>query len=232
MSTNFSSETHNVNSPSKWERDYQSGEAGWDIGTPTPVFQRLLREGALEQGALDGALENAPYAGDLSRGAIQFPPGRILVPCAGRGHDAREFARHGFEVVAVDFAREAVEQMRALMDDASQYEIWQGDLFQLPQEWNDTFDYVLEYTCYCAIDPQRREEYADMIARVLKRGGKYIALALPLNERVGGPPFTVKPDELISQLTRRGLKLLHREFPPDSIKPRKGNEELLVMKKT
>ena len=200
-------EINNVNSSSKWERDYQRGTAGWDIGTPTPVFQRLIRSG-------------------------EFPPGRILVPCAGRGHDAREFARHGFEVVAVDFAREAVEQMRALMDDASQYEIWQGDLFQLPQEWYGTFDYVLEYTCYCAIDPQRREEYADMIARVLKKGGKYIALALPLNERVGGPPFTVKPDELISQLTRRGLKLLHREFPSDSIKPRKGNEELLVMKKT
>lgn len=207
MSTNSSSATNDVNLPAKWERDYQRGTAGWDIGTPTPVFQRLIRSG-------------------------EFPPGRILVPCAGRGHDAREFARHGFEVVAVDFAREAVEQMRALMDDASQYEIWQGDLFQLPQEWYGTFDYVLEYTCYCAIDPQRREEYADMIARVLKKGGKYIALALPLNERVGGPPFTVKPDELISQLTRRGLKLLHREFPSDSIKPRKGNEELLVMKKT
>ncbi|OQY86119.1 MAG: hypothetical protein B6D41_13680 [Chloroflexi bacterium UTCFX4] len=207
MSTNSSSATNDVNLPAKWERDYQRGTAGWDIGTPTPVFQRLIRSG-------------------------EFPPGRILVPCAGRGHDAREFARHGFEVVAVDFAREAVEQMRALMDDASQYEIWQGDLFQLPQEWYGTFDYVLEYTCYCAIDPQRREEYADMIARVLKKGGKYIALALPLNERVGGPPFTVKPDELISQLTRRGLKLLHREFPSDSIKPRKGNEELLVMEKT
>ncbi|TAH51297.1 MAG: methyltransferase domain-containing protein [Chloroflexota bacterium] len=212
MSTNFSSETRDVNSPSKWERDYQRGEAGWDIGTPTPVFQRLIRSG-------------------------EFPPGRILVPCAGRGHDAREFARHGFEVVAVDFARDAVEAMRALMDDvalsgnATRHEIWQGDLFQLPQEWNSTFDYVLEYTCYCAIDPKRREEYADMIARVLKKGGKYIALALPLNERVGGPPFTVKPDELIAQLTRRGLKLLHREFPPDSIKPRKGNEELLVLEK-
>lgn len=225
------SPTHDVNSPKKWERDYQRGEAGWDIGTPTPVFQRLLREGALGAGALGagalgtGALENAPYA-------IALPPGKMLVPCAGRGHDAREFARHGFEVVAVDFARDAVEQMRALMDDASRHEIWQGDLFQLPQEWNGTFDYVLEYTCYCAIDPTRRGEYADMIARMLKRGGKYFALALPLTERAGGPPFTVKPDELIAQLTQRGMKLLHREFPPDSIKPRKGNEELLVMEKT
>lgn len=227
-------ETNNVNSPSKWERDYQRGEAGWDIGTPTPVFQRLLREGALGT----GALENAPYAEDLSRGTLQFPPGRMLVPGAGRGHDAREFARQGFEVVAVDFARDAVDAMRELMDDAAlsgnatRHEIWQGDLFQLPQEWNGTFDYVLEYTCYCAIDPQRREEYVDMIARMLKRGGKYIALALPLDQRAGGPPFTVNPDELIAQLTQRGLKLLHREFPPDSIKPRKGNEELLVMEKT
>lgn len=198
--------SNDVNHPSKWELDYQLGTAGWDIGTPTPVFQRLLREKT-------------------------FPPGRMLVPGAGRGHDAREFARHGFEVVAVDFARDAVEAMRALMDDASRHEILHHDLFQLPKELDASFDYVLEYTCFCAIDPTRRNEYADTIARVLKRGGKYIALALPLDEHVGGPPFAVNADELVALMEQRGLKLLHREFPPDSITPRKGREELLRMEK-
>lgn len=195
------------------------------MGTPTPVFQRLLRQGAL--GALEqqGALENAPYA-------LQFLRGRMLVPGAGRGHDAREFARHGFDVVAVDFAREAADAMRALMDDASRHEILHNDFFQLPKEFDESFDYVLEYTCYCAIDPTRRAEYADTIARVLKRGGKYIALAFPIDTRVGGPPFAVNADELTKLMEQRGMKLLHREFPPDSIKPRKGHEELLVLEKT
>lgn len=197
---------NDVNHPSKWELDYQRGTAGWDMGTPTPVFQRLLREKT-------------------------FAPGKMLVPGAGRGHDAREFARHGFEVLAVDFAREAVEDMRALMDDASRHEILRHDLFALPKEFDGAFDYVLEYTCFCAIHPTRRAEYADTMTRVLKRGGIYIALAFPLGDHVGGPPFAVNADELIELMEPRGMKLLHREFPPDSIKPRKGREELIVMQK-
>ncbi len=197
---------NNVNHPSKWELDYQRGTAGWDMGTPTPVFQRVLRE-------------------------KKFAPGKMLVPGAGRGHDAREFARHGFEVVAVDFARDAADAMRALMDDASRHEILHQDFFQLPQAFDAAFDYVLEYTCFCAIDPMRRAEYADTIARVLKRGGKYIALAFPIDAHVGGPPFAVNADELIGLMKQRGMKLLHREFPHDSVKPRKGREELLMMEK-
>jgi len=199
--------TNNVNLPSKWERDYQLGTDGWDIGTSTPVFQRLLREG-------------------------QFPPGRMLVPCAGRGHDAREFARHGFQVVAVDFAREAIDAMRAAQTPDATHEILRQDVFQLPPEFTEAFDYALEYTCYCAIDPNRRDEYVNTIARVLKPGGIYIALAFPLGDpSPNGPPFSYHADELIEKFRARGFDLLRREFPPDSIKPRQGREELVLLQK-
>jgi|SRR5581483_836346 SAM-dependent methyltransferase len=199
--------TTDVNHPSKWELDYQRGTAGWDMGTPTPVFQSLLREGGL-------------------------PPGKMLVPGAGRGHDAREFARHGFEVVAVDFARDAADAMRALMDDASRHEILRQDFFQLPQAFDAAFDYVLEYTCFCAIDPTRRAEYADVVTRVLKRGGTYIALAFPLSDHTGGPPFAVNADELMALFEARGFVLRRREIHPATIKPRKGREELIILRKT
>lgn len=201
--------TDDVNSSAKWERDYQRGTAGWDMGTPTPVFQRLL-------------------TGDL-------PPGRMLVPGAGRGHDAREFARHGFQVVAVDFARDAAQAMRDAMTPETAHEILEQDFFRLSPELDKTFDYVLEYTCYCAIDPQRRAEYADKISGVLKPGGTYIALAFPLADAAHpfdptkGPPFVVNADELIRMMQARGLELVRREFPSDSVKPRKGREELLLM---
>jgi hypothetical protein len=70
------------------------------------------------------------------------------------------------------------------------------------------------------------------MARMLKRGGTYIALAFPLSGYVGNPPFAVNAAELIALMEQRGLKLLQREFPHDSIKPRKGREELLVMRKS
>ena len=36
------------------------------------------------------------------------------------------------------------------------------------------FDIVLEYTCYCAIDPIRRTDYVNIVDRILKHNGKFI----------------------------------------------------------
>jgi SAM-dependent methyltransferase len=194
---------NDVNSPRKWEADYQRGTDGWDLGGPTPVFKRLAA-------------------------SKRFKPGRMIVLGAGRGHDAREFARHGFEVTAVDFSPSVIEQMRALSDPSAPIEILQHDIFTLSHDFDSSFDYVLEYTCFCAIDPGRRAEYADLVKRLLKPGGMYIDLAFPLDKRRGGPPFAVAESEIFGLFESRGFKLLWREKPEDSIKPRRGAEELFV----
>ncbi len=198
--------TLDVNLPEKWEADYQGGTDGWDLAGPTPVLKRLATSG-------------------------RFPPGRMLVPCAGRGHDAREFARHGFDVTAVDFSPSAVNEMRRLADPQAPIAIVQHDLFELPHRYDGTFDYVLQYTCFCAIDPGRRTDYADLIARLLKPGGIYIDLAFPLDARRGGPPFATSAAEIIALFEGRGFQLAAREQPADSISPRRHAEELLVFRK-
>ena len=195
-----------VNSPSFWEESYRQGHTGWDLGMPTPVFQRLAESG-------------------------KFTPGKMLVVCAGRGYDARLFARLGFEVTAVDFAEEAVKEMQALDDPQVKMEVMQADLFDLPVFMEEEFDYILEYTCFCAIDPQRRAEYIQGVSSLLKPGGFYIALAFPIGGRTGGPPFVVSPDELISPLNERGFELVLREVPDDSVPGREGIEELVILKK-
>ena len=195
-----------VNSADKWEADYLGGSDGWDLGKPTPVFRNLL----------------------ANRG---LPPGRMLVVCAGRGHDAREFARHGFQVTAVDFSPSAVREMRRLAGPDTQMEILQQDLFSLSHKMDGTFDYVLEYTCYCAIDPKRRAEFVDLVARLLKPGGMYISLAFPLTQQQGGPPFAVTVSELLRLFQTRGFKLIEREKPTDSVSQRRGAEELLIFQK-
>lgn len=157
-------------------------------------------------------------------------PGRIIVLGAGRGYDAREFARHGFAVTAVDFAADAVREMRALVDPAAPVQILQEDIFALPPTMDGTFDYVLEYVCYCAIDPHRRTEYADLVARLLKPGGIFIDLALPIDDHAGGPPFAVSVSELLDLFGARGFTLLRRELPLDSVSRRQGREELLIFR--
>ena len=198
--------TSDVNSPQKWDENYQSGTDGWDLGGPTPVFKRLA---------------------DSNR----FKPGRMIVLGAGRGHDAREFSRHGFNVTAVDFSSYVVEQMRELNEPDAPIEILQHDIFTLPDELNHTFDYLLEYTCFCAIDPKRRTEYADLVTRLLKPDGIYIDLAFPLDNRKSGPPYAVQASEIFDLFEKRGFKLLSREKPADSVKPRRRAEELFIFQK-
>jgi SAM-dependent methyltransferase len=155
----------------------------------------------------------------------------MLVPCAGRGHDAREFARHGFKVTAVDFSPYAAQEMKRLADPQAPVEILQHDMFELPHALDGAFDYVLQYTCFCAIDPKRREDYADLVGRLLKPGGIYIDLAFPLDERQGGPPFGVSASEIARLFEGRGFALVSREKLPDSVERRRDKEELLVFQK-
>ncbi len=195
-----------VNLPDKWEADYEGSTDGWDLGRPTPVFKRLAVSG-------------------------RFKPGRMAVPGAGRGHDAREFARHGFQVTAIDFAPYVVREMKKLSDPDAPIEILQHDLFTLPHKLDNSFDYLLEYTCFCAIDPKRRADYADLVTRLLKPGGTYIDMAFPLDGRAGGPPFSVSEGEVMSLFTQRGFKLISREKPEDSISRRRHAEELFIFQK-
>ena len=196
-----------VISADKWEADYQHGSDGWDLGGVTPVFRNLLENG-------------------------QLSPGKMLVVCAGRGHDAREFARHGYQVTAVDFSPFAAQEMSRLAVPGTPMEILQRDLFTLPHGLDETFDYVLEYTCYCAIDPKRRTEFVDLIERLLKPGGTYISLAFPLTQKIGGPPFAVTVSELLRLFQERGFKLIEREQPSESVPQRRGAEELLMFQKS
>ena len=197
---------NDVNSASFWEESYRSGRTGWDLGMPTPVFRRLAESN-------------------------QFQPGKMLVICAGRGYDARMFARLGFQVTAVDFAEDAIKEMQSLLDPDLSMEVIQADIFDLPAFMNEEFEYILEYTCFCAIDPQRRAEYIESVSSLLKPGGYYIALAFPIGQRTGGPPFLVSPDELIDPLGDQGFDLVSREIPHYSVPGREGIEELLVLKK-
>ncbi len=199
--------TLDVSSPEKWQTDYERGTDGWDLQGPTPVFKRLASEG-------------------------RFAPGRMIVPGAGRGHDAREFARRGFQVTAVDFTPYAIREMRRLADPDAPIDIQPHDLFTLPRELDGAFDYVLEYTCFCAIDPRRRAEYADVIARLLKPRGIFIDLAFPLDSRAGGPPFAVSIAKVQELFARRGFTLMHQELPSDSVPARPGREQLLVFQRT
>ncbi|MBI2899719.1 MAG: methyltransferase domain-containing protein [Planctomycetes bacterium] len=185
-----------VSLPSFWESLYETGDDGWDLGRPAPPLVRLLRE--------------APP-----------PGGRVAVPGCGRGHDVALWRRRGFDVVGFDFSARAVAEARRRGRNVER-----RDVFLLGREFPRAFDVAWEYTCFCAIDPARRAEYVDVLARILRKGGELIALFYPLRESGEGPPFPVRREE-IESLLARGFRIESAEAPRDSVERRRGCELLV-----
>lgn len=187
-----------------WEFIYRTGGDGWELGRAAPPLDRWF--------------------------AAHPPAGRrALVIGAGRGHDARMLARRGAQVVAIDFAEDAVAASRRLAAaEGVTLDVRRRDLFALPED-PDRYELVVEHTCFCAIDPARRAEYVEVVAEVLVPGGELVGLFFT-HGRPGGPPFTTTRDE-VEALLRRRFTVEHVEVPADSVASRKGQELLVVARR-
>jgi SAM-dependent methyltransferase len=153
-----------------WNQRYAEGRTRWDLGGPPPVLTSLL--------------------------ATIEPGRRVLVPGAGRGHDAIAWAQAGHRVVAIDIAPLAVEAARALADERSvQIEVLEADIFALPGALTAAFDVVWEQTCFCAIPVERRGNYVRAMAQALVPGGKLYGLFWN-HGQPGGPPFDVRREDV------------------------------------
>ena len=192
--------------PQFWEDIYSADDAGWDLGRPTPVFKSFSEE---------------------------LPPGKLCILGCGKGYDAIQFAKNGFDVTAVDFASSAVYALEKLVTKYNvKIQIIQRDIFSLTPEKSNTFDYILEQTCFCAINPGRRNEYERLVHTLLKPGGKLIGLWFPLDKSVDeeGPPFGTTVNE-VKKLFGGNWEIESEEFSELSVETRKGREKLIIFRK-
>ena len=193
-----------VSSAAWWNDRYLEGDTGWDKGQVAPPIARMIAEGVV-------------------------PRGRVVVLGAGRGHEALALARAGHAVTAVDFAEEACRSIREAAQAAQlEIEVLQADLFTLPALRAGAFDAALEHTCFCAIDPARRPEYAEVVRRVLTPRGTYFGLFYA-HGRPGGPPFHTPEDEVRRLFS--DFDPLRLRVAPDSFSGRAGEELEFVLRK-
>ncbi len=190
-----------IANPEYWENHYQEGTTRWDLGRAAPPLQSFLNS------------TQAP------------PPGKIAVLGCGRGYDAMLFAEHGFEVIGFDFAKSAIADATALAQTCgSSAKFMQRDIFELPAEFFHEFDYVLEHTCFCAIDPSQRSAYVKLVRDILRSQGEIIGLFWA-HTRPGGPPFGTTTEE-VQQLFAPDFNILSLELVTNSIPERQGDEYL------
>ncbi len=189
-----------------WQEAYEKRETPWEKGKPHPALLDFL--------ATDG-----PLAGE------------IFVPGCGSGHDVRALSTPQNHVFGIDLAPFAIEKARSFPKVGNEeYEL--ADLFALPAELDGKFAVVFEHTCFCAIDPKRRQDYVAAIARLLKPGGHFIAIFFlnPDNDDEG-PPFPASVAEL-DQIFGPSFTV-EREWVPAQTHPgREGRELMRVLIRT
>jgi SAM-dependent methyltransferase len=182
-----------------WEARYQAHEMPWEKGAPSPGLV------------------------DFLAGHPRLPPGTVLVPGCGTGHDARAWAAAGFTVTGCDIAPSAIGLARkrtAAAGLSAQFIL--GDF--LADAAPGPYDWIFEHTLFCAIDPARRGDYVRAVLRRLKPGGRYLAVNYLIPD-AGGPPFGTTRPELMDRFSPHFD--LEAEWVPRSYPNRTGLELML-----
>ena len=194
-------------SPTAWENRYLQGTTGWDLGQPAPALRQWL-----ESWGRPGT------------------PAAAIVLGAGRGYDALLFARHGFQVTAVDFAPSAIAALtQAAAASQISLTLLEQDIFTLLPEWQGHFNYVVEHTCFCALDPSLRSAYVHLVANLLAPQGELLAVFFT-HDRPGGPPFGISTPDL-TELFTPCFEMVNLDPVVVSVPARQGEEHFARLRR-
>jgi len=161
---------------------------------------------------------------------------KIAILGCGYSRDSVFLSSKGHKVYAIDFAKKPIDYLNSIIIKSGLKTLFpiQEDIFNLKSQYSEFFDIVIEYTCFCAIDPQKRPLYAQVVKDILNKNGQFIALFFPIKKNIenlnDGPPFYVNLEETLS-LFENNFNFVKIDDNPNSIKPRKGFEALTIMEK-
>ncbi len=166
----FSNNAH-VNQEAWWSDVYRQEEnPGWNLNEPAEALKDMLPR-------------------------LKLPKSRILVLGCGEGHDAALFARDGHKVTAIDISPEAIRRGKEKYSYLSNLEFIEKDFFNLGNDHHQAYDIIFEHTCYCAINPTRRNELIKVWNRCLAEKGFLMGVFFTM-DRKKGPPFGASEWEL------------------------------------
>ncbi len=188
-----------------WQRHYDEGDLGWDLGQVAPPFVSLLESNLIV-------------------------PGKTLVPGCGRGHEVVYLAENGFDVTAVDYSTGAVSHLKAVVEERKlDAQVLHMNFFELDQAHNETYDLSIEQTFFCAISPEQRPMYVVTVARALKKGGMLAGLFYHTGQE-GGPPFNTTQDDIVKSFSDL-FEIQKLTQAKNSAEQRKDKEWLAILVK-
>ena len=152
-------------------------------------------------------------------------PHRVLIPLCGKSHDLAWLAARGHSVVGVELARTAVQQFLAehqrqahVHEDGDRVRFESGnltvhccDVLGLSPGDIGAFDRVWDRAAMVALDPPRREIYAQVLMRLLRPGGQILLNAFTYDQsEMSGPPHSVPEDEIRARYADCTVEVIRR----------------------
>lgn len=162
----------NVNQANFWQQRYEQDSIGWDMGEVSPPLKAYIDQ-------LPASAKNDA----------------VLVAGAGNAYEVGYLYEQGFaSVTLVDFAPAPIKDFAERYPDFPAEHLICADFFDLsPEQYQ--FDWILEQTFFCAINPARRDAYVQQMAALLKPKGKLIGLLFDKDFGRKEPPFGGSKDE-------------------------------------
>ncbi|MFA5899977.1 MAG: thiopurine S-methyltransferase [Hyphomicrobium sp.] len=175
--------------PTFWRERWQKKE----IGFHQPEYHTLL-------------VEDWPRLG--------LAPGTsVFVPLCGKSLDMVWLAEQGHRVIGAELSELAVDEFFAerglapmtradgnfLVKAAGPYELWCGDIFELPCEAVAEVAGVYDRAALIALPPDLQPRYAAKLESVLPKSAPLLVITLEYDQgQMSGPPFSTPPQQVLA----------------------------------
>jgi SAM-dependent methyltransferase len=193
--------------PVDWREAWKTGVTPWDAGASPPSLRGLLARGVV-------------------------PSGRVLVPGCGTGYDLATLAREDREIVGIDLSEDARAAFLTGHPDLPGSVIYEvTDFFSYAPA--EGFDFVWDYTFFCALDPDQRSSWAETMTRLVKPGGVLATLLFPFEDPISGtagPPWPINTELVRGHVQSAFLELEAAEVE-SSHSGREGKERLALWRR-
>ncbi|KAL4921687.1 S-adenosyl-L-methionine-dependent methyltransferase [Aspergillus aurantiobrunneus] len=214
-----------------WEELWAQGDnliLPWDKHAPNPSLEEVL---TTKRPLIGGPLLEPSSSG--GGGGDQPRRKKALVPGCGRGVDVLLLASFGYDAYGLEYSKSAMEKCTMEEEGAGQkYPVrdarvgrgkvtWvQGDFFA--NDWVERlgldvnqFDFIYDYTFFCALPPSMRPAWALRHTQLLVPSpqGNLVCLEFPRHKDPlqHGPPYSAPSEAYMEHLSHPGEEIAYDE---------------------
>ncbi|MDP6921560.1 MAG: methyltransferase domain-containing protein [Lutibacter sp.] len=185
-----------------WKQRYLQKQTGWNIGYPSPPLTNYCQQ-------------------------LRDKNCKILIPGVGKGYEIDWLQKQGFgQVYGLDITDEPLEAILKRNPSFPKTQLIKTDFFH----HKGHYDLILEQTFFCALPPDRRNDYVQTMASLLRKNGKLCGVFFDINTTGEEPPFGGSLQEY-ETLFRPYFTIRVLERCYNSIKARQGNELFAIFEK-